>query len=57
MSCCSLAPGVTVFSEKLPLQAGVIWLQQRLPGLTDRENGDAPSGLGNVRKAIKSSED
>lgn len=57
MSCCSLAPGVPVFSETLPLQAGVIWLQQRLPGLTDRENGDAPSGLGNVRKAIKSSED
>lgn len=46
-----------VFSKRLPLQAGVIWLQQRLPGLADKENGDIPSGLGNVRKAIKPSED
>lgn len=45
-----------VSSKRLPLQAGVIWLQQRLPGLADEENGDIPSGLGNVRKAIKPSE-
>lgn len=46
-----------VFSKRLPLQAGVIWLQQRLWGLADKENGDTPSGLGNVRKAVKPSED
>lgn len=46
-----------VFSKSLPLQAGVMWLQQRRLGFADKENGDIPSGLGNVRKAIKPSED
>lgn len=45
-----------VFSKRLPLQAGVIWLQQRLPGLADEENGGIPRGLGNAGKAIKPSE-
>lgn len=41
------------FSERLPLQAGIIWLQQRLPGLLDRENGDASSGSGQWKKGYK----
>lgn len=35
-----------VFSERLPLQAGVMRLQQRPLGLADEENDDASSGSG-----------